>query len=90
MFDYDPTRSGEAPKRLLEGFRELQHSGGIFSERSEIDELGSLTSGKKPARQSEGEITVCDLTGTGGQDTAIATLALTPARESGLGTDIGV
>ncbi len=85
MFDYDPTRPGEAPKRLLEGFRELQHAGGIFSERSEIDELGSLTSGKAPGRQSGDEITVCDLTGTGVQDTAIATLALGRARELGLG-----
>ncbi len=50
---------------------------------------GSLTSGKVTGRQSEDEITVCDLTGTGVQDTAIAALALTRARESGLGTDFG-
>nr|WP_307725368.1 cyclodeaminase [Halobacillus faecis] len=35
-------------------------------------ELGEVTSGKRSFRQSDEEITVCDLTGTGVQDTAIA------------------
>ena len=61
----------------------------LFPHFTDIDELGSLTSGKVPGRQSGDEITVCDLTGTGVQDTAIAALALTRARESGLGTDFG-
>nr|WP_245756053.1 cyclodeaminase [Halobacillus alkaliphilus] len=35
-------------------------------------ELGEITSGGKPGRQSADEITICDLTGTGVQDTVIA------------------
>jgi ornithine cyclodeaminase len=35
-------------------------------------ELGEIISGLKPGRQSERDITICDLTGTGAQDTAIA------------------
>jgi ornithine cyclodeaminase len=45
----------------------------------EIAELGELTTGRKPGRQSRSEITVCDLTGTGVQDTAIANLAYVEA-----------
>jgi len=41
----------------------------------EIVELGELTTGVRDGRQSDREITVCDLTGTGVQDTAIANLA---------------
>lgn len=67
---------------------ELQHglAAGVISEESKIDELGSITSGKVTGRATAEEITVCDLTGTGVQDTAIATLALGRARELGLGT----
>ncbi|QAS53100.1 cyclodeaminase [Halobacillus litoralis] len=35
-------------------------------------ELGALTSGRDDGRKSEDQITICDLTGTGVQDTAIA------------------
>ena len=41
----------------------------------DIVELGELTTGRRRGRQSDQEITVCDLTGTGVQDTAIANLA---------------
>ncbi len=36
-------------------------------------ELGELITGARPGRTSAGDITICDLTGTGVQDTAIAT-----------------
>ncbi|RYG90416.1 cyclodeaminase [Loktanella sp. IMCC34160] len=35
-------------------------------------ELGEVVTGAKAGRQSEDDITICDLTGTGAQDTAIA------------------
>ena len=41
----------------------------------DIVDLGELTTGARSGRQSDQEITVCDLTGTGVQDTAIANLA---------------
>lgn len=36
-------------------------------------ELGEVITGAKPGRRAPGDITICDLTGTGVQDTAIAT-----------------
>ncbi len=35
-------------------------------------ELGEVILGEKPGRQNEADVTICDLTGTGAQDTAIA------------------
>jgi ornithine cyclodeaminase len=51
-------------------------------------ELGEVIAGTKPGRRSEEDITICDLTGTGAQDTAIATYALAAARKAGGGTII--
>lgn len=51
-------------------------------------ELGDVISGVSPGRVTEGDITICDLTGTGAQDTAIASLAVRRAIDSGLGTSI--
>jgi ornithine cyclodeaminase len=36
-------------------------------------ELGEVVTGQKPGRQRPDDVTICDLTGTGVQDTAIAT-----------------
>jgi ornithine cyclodeaminase len=43
-----------------------------------------------PGRQSADQVTFCDLTGTGVQDTAIATLALRKADECKIGTNIDI
>lgn len=51
-------------------------------------ELGEIVAGGKPGRSSESDVTICDLTGTGAQDTAIATHALAAARNAGVGTVI--
>ena len=67
---------------------ELQHAAGLLEGANAPVELGELTSGRAPGRQSAEEITVCDLTGTGVQDTAIASLALARARAHGAGTPI--
>ena len=67
---------------------ELQHAAGLLESANAPVELGELTSGRAPGRQSAEEITVCDLTGTGVQDTAIASLALARARALGAGTSI--
>ncbi len=49
------------------------------------DELGEVIAGTKPERRTADEITVCDLTGTGIQDTAIATHAFATASARGFG-----
>jgi ornithine cyclodeaminase len=48
-------------------------------------ELGQVIAGQKPGRDSAGCITICDLTGTGAQDTAIATHALACLGMAGAG-----
>ena len=53
-----------------------------------VIELGEITAGRLSGRESADEITVCDLTGTGVQDTAIALLAYRKAVAAGLGTTI--
>ena len=69
---------------------ELHHvtDAGVLDE-SRIDELGELTAGIKPGRQTDDEITICDLTGVGVQDTAIARLAYRRALAAGLGVTFG-
>jgi ornithine cyclodeaminase/alanine dehydrogenase-like protein (mu-crystallin family) len=69
---------------------ELHHgleAGGIDRE-SDIAELGEITSGRRTGRCNPAQITLCDLTGTGVQDTAIANLALKRAEMLGLGVAI--
>ena len=56
---------------------EIQHllADGELPTGIDLVELGELTTGVRQGRTSDTEITVCDLTGTGVQDTAIANLA---------------
>lgn len=58
-------------------FGEIHHavSGGFLREEEVAGELGDVVRGRIPGRRSEHEITVCDLTGVGVQDAAIAELA---------------
>lgn len=69
---------------------ELHHglADGVIDENSDIRELGEITSGCKSGRTGEEQITICDLTGTGAQDTAIAVLALKKAVALGLGRTV--
>ncbi|MFZ2101909.1 MAG: cyclodeaminase [Oricola sp.] len=53
-------------------------------------ELGEIITGAKPGRISDNDVTICDLTGTGAQDTAIATYAVKSAREAGTGSAISI
>ena len=58
---------------------------GVIGEDGITAELGEVTAGLKPGRQSDGQITVCDLTGVGVQDVAAANVVLERARAAGLG-----
>ncbi|MBS9718063.1 cyclodeaminase [Pseudohalocynthiibacter aestuariivivens] len=51
-------------------------------------ELGHIVEGMHKGRVSNSDITICDLTGTGAQDTAIATVALAAARVASKGVSI--
>ena len=69
---------------------ELHHAlaKGVMSGDRRFPELGEIIAGLKPGRRGPSEVTIADLTGTGVQDTAIATLARRTAAEQGLGTVI--
>jgi ornithine cyclodeaminase len=66
---------------------ELHHaiSQGFIDNDASLRELGEIITGK-PGRASPEQISICDLTGTGVQDTAIATLARKRALDQGVGT----
>ncbi|MBO6900106.1 MAG: cyclodeaminase [Rhizobiaceae bacterium] len=62
-------------------------SAGLWT-RGTPPEIGAVITGAAGGRTSDDEVTICDLTGTGAQDTAIATYAITTARNAGVGTKI--
>ncbi|NVK34098.1 MAG: cyclodeaminase [Rhodobacteraceae bacterium] len=61
---------------------------GALQSKAHVQELGDIIRAPEKGRLNEEQITVCDLTGTGIQDTAIATVALQLAREQGIGTTV--
>jgi ectoine utilization protein EutC len=71
---------------------ELHHAlqAGMINQEADIIELGELTAGRKAGRKTDEEISVCDLTGVGVQDTTIAVLTLKKALALGLGTSLTV
>ena len=71
------TRLGELRSAIESGF-----------DRSRAVELGSVISGDVEGRASSKQVTICDLTGTGAQDTAIASLAVERCSRSGAGISI--
>jgi len=81
------TRAVYVPDRLSQT-RELGElraaiAAGVVPADRDFPELGAVLSGAAPGRRSAQEITLADLTGTGVQDTAIATLALARAGTAG-------
>ncbi|MFK4443013.1 ornithine cyclodeaminase [Caballeronia udeis] len=67
---------------------ELHHAieAGVVAKDANFAELGHVIAGSRPGRTHDRDITICDLTGTGAQDTAIAVLALQRARAQNAGT----
>ena len=67
---------------------ELHHAidAAVFGADEDVTELGQIIAGSKHGRRSASDITIADLTGTGVQDTAIATLTRDRARAANAGT----
>nr|WP_280806739.1 hypothetical protein [Mesorhizobium sp. LSHC424B00] len=67
---------------------ELHHAiaSGVMGADAAVTELGQIIAGERHGRRSPSDITIADLTGTGVQDTAIATLARDRARAANAGT----
>jgi ornithine cyclodeaminase/alanine dehydrogenase-like protein (mu-crystallin family) len=63
---------------------------GLIAPNGDIIELGEITSGQRSGRSSDQEITVCDLTGVGVQDTVIALFCYQKAKEKKLGMEVEV
>jgi ornithine cyclodeaminase len=85
MADLYVADSAQQTRRL----GELHHAieAGVMAADAEIAELGAIIAGNRQGRRSAADITLADLTGTGVQDTAIATLARQRALAAGAGTD---
>ena len=68
---------------------ELHHAlaAGLLSPGVKFPELGEIVAGRAAGRSSPYALTICDLTGTGVQDTAIATFARERAEAKGVGAD---
>jgi ornithine cyclodeaminase len=66
---------------------ELHHAiaAGLADADADITEIGQIIAGARPGRRAPSDITIADLTGTGVQDTAIATLARDRAKTAGAG-----
>ena len=71
---------------------ELHHAieSGAITEADVHAELGEVLLGLKPGRESDGEITVCDLTGTAVQDVVTAQIVYDRAMKNGIGSSIKV
>jgi len=81
---YVPDR--RAQTELLGELRSAIDAGAVSAD-TEFPELGDIVAGKAHGRPSSDAITICDLTGTGVQDTAIATFASRKLHEVGAGTE---
>ena len=68
---------------------ELHHAleARLLPDGAVLAELGAVIAGTVPGRQGDEQVTLADLTGTGVQDTAIATLAFQRALAAGAGSD---
>jgi ectoine utilization protein EutC len=78
--------------RKSQAFRlgELHHAlkAGLLSEDGPVVELGEITAELANGRTDDSQITICDLTGTGVQDTAVALLAYQRATQQDMGVEI--
>ncbi len=80
---YVPDRLAQT--RVLGELRAALAAGAVAE--ADHPELGEIVAGRAPGRTDAAQITLADLTGTGVQDTAIATLARQRALAAGAGTD---
>lgn len=92
--EIDPAAIGRADLYVADSLQqtrrlgELHHAirSGVVSQDAEFAELGQIIAGSKSGRTHAQQITMADLTGTGIQDTAIATLAFARATRAVAGT----
>lgn len=92
--EIDPVAIAHADLYVADSVAQTRHLGelhhaiaaGAVADDANFSELGEIIAGSKTGRASQMQITIADLTGTGVQDTAIATLAFARAEAAGAGT----
>ena len=93
--EIDPQALIKADLYVADRATQVEHLGelrsaieaGIWTKGAPV-ELGDVIRGRARGRKSDAEITICDLTGTGVQDTAIATHVMARLKGRDLGTVI--
>ena len=80
---YVPDRLAQC---VLSGELHNATEAGLIASDQTFAELGNIVTGDAKGRSNSKEITICDLTGTGVQDTAISTLAFERAIAANAGT----
>jgi len=93
--ELDPAAIARADRYVADSLAQTRRLGelhhalatGTVADDTGFAELGRIVTGQLPGRTAPGQITVCDLTGTGVQDTAIATYAMARLAASGAGSD---
>ena len=96
--ELDPKLLARADKVVVDSLKqcarlgELHHAldAGMMKEDDVHAELGEVLLGKKPGRESDKEVTVCDLTGIAVQDVAISGFVYEKAKRAGKGFYIEV
>lgn len=90
--EIDPEAVGRADLYVADTVAQCARLGELRSARAAghllqetLPELGDVIAGRRSGRRVPSDITIADLTGTGAQDTAIATLALKRAKQNGIG-----
>ena len=94
--EIDPALIGQADLYVCDSqaqtsiLGELHHAidAGIVTADATFPELGQVIAGNASGRTSDDQITICDLTGTGVQDTAIATLARSRCDAAAAGIEV--
>ena len=92
--EIDPRIIGERASYYCDRLAQVQVLGelhhaidqGVVDAAATFPEIGQVIAGQAPARADAEQITLCDLTGTGIQDTAIATYAYQLCRQRQAGT----
>ena len=95
-FELDPAMIPKVDRYICDSLAQVRILGelhhaidqGFVNEDTDFDELGDVVAGKCSGRVGDTEIIICDLTGTGAQDTAIATMARSRALHADLGSRI--
>lgn len=94
--EVDPRVLAEVDKLVVDTIESAARSGelhhgieaGVVRVEDVHAELSSVVTGRLPGRETEEEITLCDLTGLGVQDVAISAVLAARAAELGLGTPL--